>query len=72
MYPGWQATLNGELTEVMEADGLLPAVVLPSGLSEVTFRYRPTAFWIGAGISATALLVSLALVLALSRRVRQG
>ena len=72
MYPGWQAVLNGELAEVMEADGLLPAVVLPSGLSEVTFRYRPTAFWIGAGISATALLASLALVLVFGRRVRQG
>jgi hypothetical protein len=72
MYPGWQAVVDGELTDVMEADGLLPAVLLPTGPSEVTFRYRPASFWIGAGISAMALLASLALVLTLSRRVYDG
>jgi len=58
-YPDWEALVNGEAVPVQEVDGLLPAVPLPAGTVEVTFRYRPMSFYAGLGISAMTLLSSL-------------
>ena len=59
-YPGWEATVNGDRVPLLEADGLLPAVALPAGDTAITFRYQPTFFYTGLGVSAVTLLVSLA------------
>jgi len=59
-YPGWEATVNGNRVPVLEADGLLLAVALPAGDAAITFRYQPTIFYTGLGVSIATLLVSLA------------
>jgi uncharacterized membrane protein YfhO len=50
-YPGWTVTVNGRPAPLRRADGVLMAVYLPAGESEVAFRFRPTSFYIGAWIS---------------------
>ncbi len=60
-YPGWIAEEGGKRLEILRADGLFRAVALPAGSHRVTFRYRPLSVWIGAAISAAALLTVLVL-----------
>jgi hypothetical protein len=55
-YPGWEVIVNGEPSELREADGVLRAVVIPAGESRVEFRFRPLPFYAGAFISALTLL----------------
>lgn len=62
LYPGWQAAVNGEKAPLLEANGLLPAVVLPAGPAEVTLTYRPNSFFVGLGLSALTLMASLVLL----------
>jgi hypothetical protein len=59
-YPGWSATVNGEPVPLVEAGGLLAAVALPGGVSDVVLRYRPLTFVVGSGLSALALAVGIA------------
>ena len=53
--------MNGEPVSLLEVDGLLPAVMLPAGDADVTFRYRPATFYAGLGVSAMTLLIGLAI-----------
>ena len=41
--PEWQATVDGESTDVLRANYLLRAVAVPAGEHTVHFRYRPSA-----------------------------
>jgi len=60
-YPGWVAEAGGRRLPILRADGWFRAVALPAGTHRVVFRYRPIAFYAGAGVSVLALLVLLAL-----------
>jgi hypothetical protein len=62
----WVATRNGEAIPVVPANGLFRGVAVPRGQSELTFRYRPREFQLGAAISVLALF--LAVVLWVRRR----
>ena len=59
--PGWIAQEGGRRLPILRADGYFRAVALPAGTHRVVFRYRPIAFYAGAGVSVLALLVLLAL-----------
>ncbi len=59
-YPGWAAAVNGKTAPMLEVDGLLPAVALPAGHSDVTLHYRPAALYVGLSISAITLLIGVA------------
>jgi len=61
IYPGWEAIVNGEPASLLEVDGLLPAVALSAGDADVTFRYRPAAFYVGLAVSVMTLLIGLAI-----------
>ena len=67
-YPGWTAEADGRPAEILRADGVFRAVALPAGTHRVVFRYRPLSVWIGAALSAGALLC----ILALARGGRPG
>ncbi len=54
-YPGWEVLVNGRPAPLVRADGVLMAVPLPAGESEVVFRYRPWSFYLGALVSGITL-----------------
>jgi hypothetical protein len=56
-YPGWQASVDGQPTQVLRADTTLRAVCLPAGSHTVRFDFRPRDLVIGAIISCLALVV---------------
>jgi hypothetical protein len=60
-YPGWIAEEDGRRLPILRADGWFRAVALGPGPHRVVFRYRPIAFYAGAGVSAAALLATLVL-----------
>jgi hypothetical protein len=70
-YPGWQAWVDGQPTEVVRVDGLVRGAVVPSaGAHEVVFGYRPVGFVQGvvlAGLIALLLAATL-----LTARLRPG
>lgn len=55
-YPGWRATINGEPTEILTADGLFRAVALPPGEHTVVFSFGPSTVALGLAISGIGLL----------------
>ena len=61
-YPGWEATVNGKAQPVYSAQVLGKAVRLQAGRNEVTIRYVPWSFYIGAAISAVTLLAMLSIL----------
>ncbi len=69
-YPGWRVYVNGKRATLYEADGVLRAVALPAGDSEVEFRFYPVPFYVGLAISVFTLVGLLGW--AVVRRVGQG
>jgi hypothetical protein len=71
--PGWRAYVDGKSVPLLRADGILRAVLVPSGTHEVELRYEPVSMRLGIAISiATALLWILALMVALKCHRRSG
>jgi len=58
-YPGWKATIDGEEQEIKTAYGLLRSVYLPAGDHEVVFYFRPLTVYLGLGLLAIGLSVSI-------------
>jgi len=56
-YPGWEATVDGHLTEILVTDYLLRGLALPAGRHKIEMRYLPTTARAGAIISGCALLL---------------
>jgi hypothetical protein len=58
-FPGWHAALNGAELDVHTADHAFLGVVVPAGEGEIRLWYAPRFFWLGAAISAAALMLVL-------------
>jgi hypothetical protein len=56
-YPGWVARVDGVVTPIVRADYIFRAVRLAPGEHRIEFEYRPTSLYVGAGVSALALLI---------------
>lgn len=56
-YPGWTALVNGSSTPIVEVDGLLRGMALPSGSAQVEMIFRP------GSLTAGGLLTLLGVVL---------
>ena len=41
-YPGWKATIDGEVTQISRANFVLRSIVVPSGKHLVQFQYQPS------------------------------
>ena len=67
-YPGWKAEVDGHAAEILMADGVFRAVALTPGPHRVAFHYQPLSVFIGAGLSAAALLA----IAVFARRGRPG
>jgi len=58
-FPGWQATIDGKPAAIHEAYGALRAVVVEAGVHEIDYRFKPTSVYLGVGLAAIGLLLSL-------------
>jgi hypothetical protein len=56
-YPGWQATIDGQMTELLRADGAFTALVAPAGDHTIQLTYQPISYTIGAIVSLITLIV---------------
>lgn len=59
---GWTATVDGESTPIVEANGLYIGVRVPPGATEVQLRYQAPGLRPGLLVSALSLLALVALV----------
>jgi hypothetical protein len=69
-YPGWEAKLDGEPTEIYLADGYFRGVFVTAGEHEVTFSYEPASYGLGRAMSALGVLALLVLAVAALRSER--
>lgn len=58
-YPGWKARVDGADAPVLRANYAFRGAAVPAGTHRVEFRYRPTSFYAGLGISLFCLLACL-------------
>jgi hypothetical protein len=56
-FPGWQATVDGELAEIVPVNGIHRGVRLAAGDHHVEMRYQPRTLRWGLAVSVTALTV---------------
>ncbi len=64
-YPGWQCTIDGEPAQILRADYVLRAVVIPAGKHHIAFRFDPQSLHTTEAIANTALIALALLALAL-------
>lgn len=72
-YPGWIATIDGRQTEILHANFLFRAIVVPAGVHSVCFAYRPLSWRFGLLLALFSALSLLALVVSFcwaNRRLR--
>jgi hypothetical protein len=55
-YPGWQALVDGQETEILRADYYFRAIYLLPGEHVVEFIYDPTSFRVGLVVSLVSVL----------------
>ena len=56
-YPGWNVLIDGEPSEILRANGLVRAVIIPDGNHIVEFNYVPNSFWFGVVISIITAVI---------------
>lgn len=61
-YPGWQATVDGQPTDLLGANYAFMALPIEAGEHQVTLRYRPASLKIGALISGLSVLAVIGIV----------
>jgi len=74
LYPGWEATVDGEETELYPADGVFRGVEIPAGDHHLEMTYRPLSLRWGLIVAATTVLmiVTVPPLLVTLRRRRGG
>ena len=60
-YPGWVARVDGVETPIQRGDYIFRAVPVSAGEHKIEFEYRPISLYVGACISAMAMIVLVAL-----------
>ncbi len=71
-FPGWRARLDGVEVDVLRANVLVRAVVVPQGCHHIGFFYRPDAFRIGALASIVTLGLFVITIVVLRKRIRRN
>ncbi len=46
-YPGWKAYIDGEQTEIINQAEIFRSILVPDGMHEVEFKFRPEILWLG-------------------------
>ena len=64
-YPGWLCNIDGEPADILRADYVLRAVVIPAGKHTIEFRFDPQSLHATEAIANTVLIVLALLLIAL-------
>jgi hypothetical protein len=56
VFPGWEATVNGERAEILPVEGVLRGVDLGEGEQNVVFQYRPPLVYAGVVLSLVTMV----------------
>ena len=56
-YPGWKATVDGQVVNIYQADYSIRGVVVPAGTHLVRFEFRPSVLYVGSAVSIASLLL---------------
>ena len=63
-YPaGWKAYIDGNESEIIRANYILRALVIPAGQHDIEFRFEPDSYKYGQIISIAGSLLIIALIL---------
>lgn len=57
-YPGWQAYIDGQKTQVHKVNYLQQSVIVPQGNHMVEFKFQPKSFYNGIYLSALGVLAT--------------
>lgn len=66
-YPGWKASIDGKVTDILRANAIMRAVYVPTGKHRITFNYQPDSLNLGlilcglGFLSLTAMVIFIAL-----------
>jgi len=71
-YPGWEATVDGQLSPILRANLMFRAVPVMPGEHLVEFRYRPATLRVGSWISLGAWAVWLSLLIWVTAQSRKS
>lgn len=72
-YPGWQAKIDGEPTEIYKTNVALRGLVVPPGNHTITMSFQPITFYVGVGVSlGTAVILLLWLALMGTNHMRKN
>lgn len=55
-YPGWRAYIDGKEAQIKRVNFMFQAVIVPTGVHEVAFKYQPKSFQYGLYLSLFGLL----------------
>lgn len=61
MYPGWQASVDGQRASIETVESVLRGVPLPAGPHTIAFEFHPRWVYIGAALTAFGLLILIGL-----------
>ncbi len=70
-YPGWKASIDGRPTKIYRTNGALRGVVVPPGVHEISFAYRPAIIYALFAFSGS-VLAAVCILLFRSRAGRDG
>ena len=59
LFPGWQASLDGKMVDLLHANYLFMGLAVPPGSHSVILKYHPDSFYLGGMLS---ILVALGLI----------
>jgi hypothetical protein len=62
-YPGWEATIDGEPSQIVRADYILRALEVPAGNHKIEFTFKPKPFIVGNTITSISSWIVLLVLL---------
>lgn len=63
-YPaGWEATIDGQKAEILQADYILRALQIPAGTHEIRFTFHPRSYTTGKAVSSIASVATILLLI---------